>query len=66
MHMRPQLGVNADSVRACLSKLGQVSVGIMDHQMHIEHRRRSGAKRADHVGPKTDVGNEDAIHDVEM
>src|SRR5215467_15210594 len=66
MNMRAGFHMHADAVSTGLREVGEVGVGIVEHQMDVQKRRCGDTHGPDHVRSKTHIGNEYTVHDVEM
>ena len=44
----------------------KIGIARRDHQVHVEHLFRVAANRLHHIRADGDVGNEMAVHDVDM
>ena len=64
--VRGRLDVDRDAVRAGLRELGDVALGALDHQVHVEVRLvgQRLAQRGDDHRPEGDRRDEVAVHDV--
>ena len=60
------LGVDGDDVGAGGDEGLEEGVGGRDHQVDVERGPRAGAERRDHVGAEGDVGDEMAVHHVDL
>ena len=56
----------AEEAGACLGEAGDVFFGFDDHQMHVQQFRRGLADGLHHRESERDVGDEYAVHDVDM
>ena len=66
MNMRTGLDMHRDDIGAGLGESLEIRVARRDHQMHIEHLLGVRAQRFHDVRSDGDVGDEVAVHDVEM
>jgi hypothetical protein len=66
MEMPANLVVDADPVRTSIGEGGDEFVGILDHQVAIERELGVLAEGGDDGRADSDVGDEMAIHDVDM
>ena len=60
------LEVNDEGIGAGLDEGPRVTVGLLDHQMHLDGQPGQLAHRLHHVGAKGKVGNEVAVHHVDV
>ena len=66
MRMRPRLGMDRDDVSARGRELRHESIDRGDHEMHVERKRRAGSQGLyDHRADR-EVGDEMAVHHVDM
>ena len=63
---RAGLVVHADPVGPGVGKGGDELVGVLDHQVAIERQAGGLAQALDHRGADGDVGDEMAVHDVDV
>src|SRR5262249_47644078 len=66
MDMRPGLDVHRNDVRSGLGEGFEVRIAWRDHQMDIERLFGERTNRANHVRPDGNVGDEMAVHDIDM
>ena len=66
VEVRPGLGVDGESVGAGLGEGGEIGIGRRDHQMDVERLLRVRPDRFHDIGPDRDVGDEVAVHHVDM
>jgi hypothetical protein len=64
--VRAGFEMNAQEIGPSASKIIEVPIGIGDHEMHIQRRFRRRAHGLDHQWANCDVGNEMAVHDVDV
>ena len=60
------LDVDGDHVSASGGKVGDEFVGVLDHEVAIERQFGDGADGFDDRRTEGDVGNEVAVHDVDV
>src|SRR5208283_568222 len=58
--------LDGDHVGAGLGEDGDVVVGVLDHEMTVEGELGDGADGLDHGRAEGDVGDEVAVHDVDV
>ena len=58
--------MDQERIRAGVGKGLQVQVGIFNHQMNFERQAADGPKGLDHRWTNRDIGDEMAVHDVDM
>ena len=58
--------VDGDHVGAGLGEGGDEGVGVLDHQVAVERELGDGADGLDHGRAEGDVGDEVAVHDVDV
>ncbi len=58
--------MNGKDIGAGGGKLRNVTVGVFDHQMHVEGEVRHLAQGGNHRWADGDVGHEMTIHDIDM
>ena len=66
MRVRSGLGVNGDDIGPCFSKSIEEPVDWRDHEMNVERQRRMWTQRFDYHRADRDVGDEMAIHNIDM
>ncbi len=69
VQMRACLNVNRDQIGAGFNKILQISIGILNHQVNVDHRLHFIGERsqgADDDGPHGDVRNEMAVHHIDV
>ena len=54
------------SVGARLDERARVAVRLLDHQVHLDRQPRQLAHRLHHVRPEREVGDEMAVHHVDV
>ena len=59
-------GVDGNQIRARFDKVGNECGNGLNHQMNVKHFFRGGANGFDNGRAERDVGNEMAVHDVDM
>ena len=64
--MRRRFVMKGNELRAGLDKLIGVTFGLDDHQVRVERQVRQLAQIGDDLRAPTDVGDEGAVHRVEM
>ena len=64
--VRPGFDVHGDDVGAGLCEGFEIRIARRDHQVHIERLFGVAADRLHHIRADGDVGNEMAVHDVDM
>ena len=62
----PASGCRHDVVGAGLGEGGEVGIGRADHQVHVERQARVRAQRLQHQRAEAEVGDEMAVHDVQV
>lgn len=58
--------MNGQDIGACIPEIREVAVRVDDHQVNIERFLSMLADGLDHGHAERDIGNEDAIHDIEV
>mmetsp|Transcript_2000 Transcript_2000/g.9027 ORF Transcript_2000/g.9027 Transcript_2000/m.9027 type:complete len:298 (-) Transcript_2000:14-907(-) len=58
--------VDGDDVGASLGEVRDAELGLDDHEVAVEHLVGDGAERVDDEGADGDVGDEAAVHDVDV
>jgi hypothetical protein len=66
VEVRPGLGVDAEDVGAGVAERLQVGIGRRDHQMDVHRDLHVRAQRLHHVRADGDVGDEVAVHHVDV
>ena len=66
LRVEGRLEVKGDDVGAGLAEVFDVAFRLDDHQVGVERARRQLAQVADDLGSPGDVGDEAAVHDVEV
>src|SRR5262245_8200677 len=66
LQMRARLDVDGDLVGAGGREIGQVALGLHDHQVDIEGQAGSLTDRLYHHGADREVRHEPAVHDVDV
>ena len=66
MQVGAGLGVDQDMVGAGLDEVGDERIDGRDHQVDVEGQPRVAAQAGDDRRAEADVGDEMAIHDIEM
>ena len=66
MEVRAGLGMDGNDVRAGLGEGVEEGVDGRDHQVDVERLRRVRAKRLHHARADRQVGDEMAVHDVDV
>jgi hypothetical protein len=66
MKMSAALLVNGNAIRPSPDEIIEKPFGRLDHEVHIEGKRRSASQCANHPCPHREVWNEVPIHDVHM
>ena len=64
--VRGGLGMHAHQIRARVHELGQIALGPLNHQVHVEEETALLAQRLDDGWTQGDVGDEKPIHDIPM
>ena len=64
--MRAGFRMHADMIGTCLGKGGDVGIDRGDHQMHVQLHRGMRAQGFDDQRAEGDVGDEMAVHDIQM
>ncbi len=64
--MRAGFGMDGHPVASGLGKGLEIGIGRRNHQVAVEGLVGGAAQRADDVGPEGDIGDEVAVHHVEM
>ena len=64
--MRAGLGMHRDDIGAGLGKLGDERVHRRNHQMNVEGQRRAVPQGRDNVRTDRNVGDEMAVHDIDV
>ena len=55
-----------DEVRARVAELIDIALGLYDHQVYVDGQRRALADGLKHGDADADIGDEAAVHYVEM
>jgi len=66
MDRRAGLGLDEQMIRAGLGEGREIALRLDDHQMNVERLCRRPADRLQHDRADGDVGNEAAIHHIDM
>ena len=66
MEMAADFLLDGDQVGAGSGEGGDEGVRVLDHQVAVERKLGDGAERFDHRGAKGDVGDEVAVHHVDV
>src|SRR5690606_14074192 len=66
VQVRPCLGVDGDDVGAGAREGSDVGIDRGDHQVAVEHLGGQRAQRRHHQRPDGEVGDEMAVHDVDV
>ena len=64
--MRSGLDMHGDNVGAGLGERFEIRIARRDHQMNVERLSGVAAQRLHHVRSDRDVGDEMAVHDVDV
>jgi hypothetical protein len=66
MEVAAGLGVHGDHVGAGAREVGDVALGLLDHEVTVEGAGSERAQRLDDERADGDVGDEAAVHDVDV
>ncbi len=66
MQMGNRLLMHGEDIGAGLGEIGDIAVGIFNHQVHVEGQVRHLARRFDDQRTDGDVRHEMAVHDIHM
>ncbi len=58
--------MHGNGIGARLAKRFQVAFRLDDHEVYVDLEPRNSANRFEDGYPKTEIGNEDAVHNVKM
>jgi hypothetical protein len=61
-----RLNMYADAAGAGFCERLQITVRLVEHEMHVEEKPRRGAKCGDSAGTKCEVRRKMSVHDVEV
>src|ERR1017187_9785647 len=64
--MAADLLLDGDQIGASLGEGGDEGVGVLDHQVAVERELGDRPQRLDHGRAEGDVGDEVAVHDVDV
>ena len=66
VRMRPSFGMEGNDVRACVGKILHILIDRRNHQMDVEGLGTVRAQRLHHSRPDRDIGDEMAVHHIDM
>ena len=66
VEVRTRLDVHRDPIGARGGEVLEVAVGLDDHEVDVDRKRRRGPDRLDDGRPDRDVGDEAPVHDIDV